>query len=140
MDTKELLYVWDYVDDAVQYISTDSDGWKYYHSSKPTIDIANCCFVSEEDNYDGYIECFEPNYNPYKGDWVLSLEARPIIDINKKPISSYTDDDYKLVPIVPTFEQLDSIKTCCEAMRRAQLSDLEAHGVYKTVIGILREI
>lgn len=60
------------------------------------------------------------------------------IDINKKAISDYTEDDYKLVAIVPTFEQLDAIKTCCEAMRRAQLSDLEAHGVYQTVIGIIK--
>jgi len=59
------------------------------------------------------------------------------IDVNKKSISDYTEDDYKLVPIVPTFEQLDAIKTCCEAMRRAQLSDLEAYGVYKTVLGII---
>lgn len=54
------------------------------------------------------------------------------VDVNKKPISDYTVDDYKLVPIVPTFD-----KTCCEAMRFAQLSDLEAYGAYKTVLGII---
>lgn len=150
MDTKKLLYadLWNHVDDTVQYISTDFEGWIFHHTVKPTIDIDNGCFISEEDNYDGYIDCDTPDYNPYKGDWELSLEERPNsntiteslgdvdvdIDINKKCISSYTFTDYKLVAIVPTFEQLDAIKTCCEAMRRAQLSDLEAHGVYKAIL------
>lgn len=58
-------------------------------------------------------------------------------DIANKPIKEYAESDYKLVPITPTYEQLDAIKNCCVALQKAQLSDLEAYGVYKTVLGII---
>ncbi len=45
-------------------------------------------------------------------------------------------DGYKLVPVNPSYEQLDKLKTCCVALQRADLSDLEAHGAYRVVIGV----
>ncbi len=71
-----MKYDWMYIPLEIKWVSTDSDGWKYYHTEKPYID--EDCFVSEENNYDGYVECLEPRNNEYKGDWKESLEERPV--------------------------------------------------------------
>ena len=42
---------------------------------------------------------------------------------------------YKLVPCEPTYKQLDALKNSCELFKKAGVSDLEAHGAYKTMIG-----
>lgn len=52
---------------------------------------------------------------------------------------SASREGYKLVPLKPSYRQLDSLKSCCIAMHRADLSDLEAYGVYKTALGIERD-
>ena len=42
---------------------------------------------------------------------------------------------YKLVPVEPTYKQLDALKNSCELFKKAGVSDLEAHGAYKAMIG-----
>lgn len=72
------LYNWKDVPSEIKYITTDSDGWKFYHSEKPSIDLDHGGWFAEELHvYEGYIDCFEPQYNEYKGDWQLSYEERP---------------------------------------------------------------
>lgn len=42
---------------------------------------------------------------------------------------------HKLVPCEPTYKQLDALKNSCELFKKAGVSDLEAHGAYKAMIG-----
>lgn len=46
---------------------------------------------------------------------------------------------YKLVPVEPTYKQLDAIKNSCVAIQKADLSDLEAHRLYRDAIGVINE-
>lgn len=69
MNTK---YDWSNVPDNVTWISTDWEGWKLYHTSKPV--KKNLDFSSESDD----LGCFEMfSENEYVSDWEDSLEERP---------------------------------------------------------------
>lgn len=71
-------YDWSNVANRIKFISTDSEGWKFYHTSEPDI-VGDGGWFSLENNYDGYIECFESDQNEYKGNWRNSLERRPVV-------------------------------------------------------------
>ena len=49
--------------------------------------------------------------------------------------ASSSREGYKLVPVEPTYKQLDALKNSCELFKKAGVSDLEAHGAYKAMIG-----
>lgn len=73
-----MKYNWTYIPLEIKWVSSDSDGWKFYHIEKPTIDIDQGGWFAEEANcYEGYVECLEPRHNEYQGDWKDSLEERP---------------------------------------------------------------
>ena len=44
-----------------------------------------------------------------------------------------------VVPVEPTYKQLDVIKNSCVAIQKADLSDLEAHRLYRDAIGVINE-
>ena len=46
-------------------------------------------------------------------------------------------EGYKLVPAEPTYKQLDALKNSCELFKKAGVSDLEVHGAYKDMIGVV---
>lgn len=46
---------------------------------------------------------------------------------------------YKLVPVEPSYKQLDAIKNSCVDIQKADLSDLEAHRLYRDAIGVINE-
>ena len=50
-------------------------------------------------------------------------------------ISSANRQGYKLVPVEPTYKQLDALKNSCELFKKAGVSDLEGRGAYKAMIG-----
>ena len=49
--------------------------------------------------------------------------------------ASANREGYKLVPVEPNYKQLDALKNSCELFKKAGVSDLEAHGAYKAMIG-----
>ena len=51
--------------------------------------------------------------------------------------SSAKREGYKLVPVEPNYKQLDALKNSCELFKKAGVSDLEAHGAYKAMIGAI---
>lgn len=44
-------------------------------------------------------------------------------------------EGYKLVHVEPTYKQLDALKNSCVLFQKAGVSDLEANGAYKAMIG-----
>ena len=50
-------------------------------------------------------------------------------------LASANQEGYKLVPVEPNYKQLDALKNSCELFKKAGVSDLEAHGAYKAMIG-----
>ena len=51
--------------------------------------------------------------------------------------ASTSREGYELVPIEPNYKQLDALKNSCELFKKAGVSDLEAHGAYKAMIGAI---
>lgn len=51
--------------------------------------------------------------------------------------ASASREGYRLVPVEPTYKQLDALKNSCELFKKAGVSDLEAHGAYKAMIGAI---
>ena len=69
-------YNWMNVPKEVNWISTDWEGWKLYHTSKPIKREDVMSFESCKTDVLGYRDCWENS--GYKGHWEDSLEQRPV--------------------------------------------------------------
>lgn len=72
------FYNWDNVAEEVKYIATDRNGRAYGYTNKPKAfeqygKWTNANFLPEE--LGGVI--LDSHENPFKGDWIKSLEKRP---------------------------------------------------------------
>lgn len=72
------LYNWDNVTAEIKYMATDRNGRAYGYTNKPKAfkiygKWTNATFLPEESG--GVI--LDKNENPFKGDWLESLEKRP---------------------------------------------------------------
>lgn len=75
---KSTLYCWDNIKTEIKYIATDRNGRAYGYTNRPKAFVAygkwtNANYLPEESG--GVI--LDKNENPFKGDWLSSLEKRP---------------------------------------------------------------
>lgn len=50
-------------------------------------------------------------------------------------LASASRDGYKLVAVEPTYDHLDSLKNSCALFQNIGVSDIEAYGAYKAMLG-----
>lgn len=72
METK---YDWSRIPKELKWVSTDWEGWKLYHTSKPFENENIKAFDSCRSDSLGYSQCYEES--EFKGDWQDSLGERP---------------------------------------------------------------
>ena len=68
-------YDWSGVPKEVNWISTDWEGFKLYHTSEPQLNDNIMAFDSGNTDTIGYSHCFEDS--EFNGKWQDSLEERP---------------------------------------------------------------
>lgn len=66
-------------------------------------------------------------------DWAVGLK---IMDDQEVKLVKDIEipEGYILVPIEPSYEQLDALKNSCVLLQKAGISDLEAWGAYKAMV------